>query len=102
MKYKKENVIEQDDTIAICLERDPNNAEVENVNYCAIPTDELIGSKIIDYYFENVFFNRDNEWVGDMSNPVIVLETKTGETRFLTIQRDSENNGAGYIGYHRK
>ena len=110
---KNHKVIYNEDGMIVTRTKDTTTVATSNKGFVELPQDLLIGSRIVDMYFENTYINnsiayKDEEWAKDRdykdewefigSNTVFVVRATDGQLYSLQIQADEENNSNGYVG----
>lgn len=100
--------------IAISHSASPNYVATENKGFVELPSHLIVGAKIIDVRYENVYYNnsilyKDEEWAKDRdykdewmfenSNTVFIVRATDGNIYRMQIQRDEENNANGYVAF---
>lgn len=110
---KNHKVVYNEDGLIVTRTKDTTTVGTSNKGFVELPQDLLIGSRIVDMYFENTYVNnsisyKDEEWAKDRnyedkwefigSNTVFVVRATDGQLYSLQIQADEENNSNGYVG----
>lgn len=89
----EQKLVHKDEDFYITRTQDQEQTILENQGFVSLDIPKLLGAKILDISYENVWYGENIE----TSNIIVTLRLPNNEIRLWSIQADEENNRGGYI-----